>query len=90
MPRSTGPTWRDSTTGILSPISLFLWGLFDCATVHLLTTATLARLHQLYPQGRFEVPRFRPNVVVVPASGEPISSRMLGLVTRSPSEIRSA
>ena len=28
-------------------------------------------LHQLYPQGRFEVPRFRPNIVVAPASGEP-------------------
>jgi uncharacterized protein YcbX len=25
----------------------------------------------LYPQGRFEVPRFRPNIVVAPASGEP-------------------
>jgi uncharacterized protein len=39
--------------------------------VHLLTTATLDRLHQLYPPGRFEVPRFRPNIVVTPASGEP-------------------
>jgi uncharacterized protein len=38
--------------------------------VHLLTTATLDRLHQLYPQGRFEIPRFRPNIVVAPASGE--------------------
>src|SRR5258708_1981046 len=43
---------------------------FDCAIVHLLTTATLDRLHQLYPQGRFEIPRFRPNIVVLPASGE--------------------
>jgi uncharacterized protein YcbX len=38
--------------------------------VHLLTTATLDRLRQLYPQGRFEVRRFRPNVVVAPAPGE--------------------
>jgi len=37
---------------------------FDGALVHLVTTATLDRLHQLYPTGRFEVPRFRPNVVV--------------------------
>jgi len=44
---------------------------FDCASVHVLTTATLDRLHQLYPQGRFEIPRFRPNIIVTPASGEP-------------------
>jgi uncharacterized protein YcbX len=37
---------------------------FDCATVHLLTAATLDRLGGLYPQGRFEARRFRPNVVV--------------------------
>jgi uncharacterized protein YcbX len=30
----------------------------------MLTTATLDRLRGLYPQGRFEVRRFRPNLVV--------------------------
>ena len=44
--------------------------LFDCALVHLLTTATLDRLRGLYPQGRFEVRRFRPNIVVETANGE--------------------
>jgi uncharacterized protein YcbX len=34
-----------------------------------LTTATIDRLRQLYPQGRFEVRRFRPNVVVEIADG---------------------
>ena len=43
---------------------------FDCAVVHLLTTATLDRLRVLYPQGRFEVRRFRPNIVLETANGE--------------------
>jgi uncharacterized protein YcbX len=37
---------------------------FDYAMVHLLTTASIDHLHALYPQGRFEVRRFRPNLVV--------------------------
>ena len=43
---------------------------FDLAVVHVLTTATLDRLRELYPQGRFEVRRFRPNIVVEVSSGE--------------------
>jgi uncharacterized protein YcbX len=41
---------------------------FDCALVHVLTTATIDRLRSLYPEGRFEVRRFRPNIVVETAS----------------------
>jgi uncharacterized protein YcbX len=37
---------------------------FDLAVVHVLTTATLERLRALYPKGRFEVRRFRPNIVI--------------------------
>jgi uncharacterized protein len=37
--------------------------------VHLLTTATLDRLRELYPQGRFEARRFRPNIVVASTDG---------------------
>jgi uncharacterized protein YcbX len=65
-PDMEGLEHRDTVTDFPLPEGTF----FDCATVHLLTTATLDRLHQLYPQGRFEVPRFRPNIVVAPASGE--------------------
>src|SRR5829696_2620779 len=43
---------------------------FDLATIHLLTTATIDRLRQLYPEGRFEVRRFRPNIVVQSAGGD--------------------
>lgn len=37
---------------------------FDGAAVHILTTSTLEHLHELYPQGHFEVRRFRPNMVI--------------------------
>lgn len=43
---------------------------FDLATIHVLTTATIQRLGQLYPEGRFDARRFRPNIVVRPAGGE--------------------
>lgn len=58
---------RDAVTDEAMPSGTF----FDCAAVHLLTTATLDQLRQAYPQGRFEVRRFRPNLVVQPgADGE--------------------
>ncbi|MFI1728032.1 MOSC domain-containing protein [Streptomyces acidicola] len=44
--------------------------LFDMAVVHLLTTATIERLHALYPDGRFEARRFRPNIVVATGPDE--------------------
>jgi uncharacterized protein len=37
---------------------------FDCAPIHLVTTATLDRLAELAPKSRFDVARFRPNFVV--------------------------
>jgi len=57
---------RDTVTDFGLPEGTF----FDCAVVHLLTTATLDRLRELYPPGRFEVRRFRPNIVVETANGE--------------------
>lgn len=41
----------------------------DCAAVHVLTTSTLARLEELYPEGRMAVPRFRPNIVIDTGAG---------------------
>jgi MOSC domain-containing protein len=65
-PDIEGLDHRDTVTDFGLPEGTF----FDCAFVHLLTTATLDRLRVLYPQGRFEVRRFRPNIVVETASGE--------------------
>jgi uncharacterized protein len=66
-PDIAGLDYRDTVTDFALPPGTF----FDCATVHLLTTATLHRLRDCYPQGRFEVQRFRPNLVVDPMGGEP-------------------
>jgi uncharacterized protein len=65
-PDIEGLDYRDTVTDFDLPEGTF----FDCATVHLLTTATLDRLRELYPTGRFEVRRFRPNIVLEPAAGE--------------------
>jgi uncharacterized protein len=65
-PDIEGLPHRDAVTEEAMPPGSF----FDLATVHLLTTATLDRLRELYPPGRFEVRRFRPNVVVACAPGE--------------------
>jgi uncharacterized protein len=37
---------------------------FDAAPLHVLTDATLTALQQAYPGGRFDVRRFRPNILV--------------------------
>src|SRR5262249_4093865 len=65
-PDMDGLDYRDTVTDFTLPEGTF----FDCATLHLLTMATLDRLRELYPNGRFEVRRFRPNIVVEPAAGE--------------------
>ncbi|MGO9264186.1 MAG: MOSC domain-containing protein [Candidatus Binataceae bacterium] len=55
---------RDEVTDEAMPPATF----FDCAPVHLLTTATLARLAEFYPEGRFEPKRFRPNILIAARS----------------------
>jgi uncharacterized protein len=65
-PDIEGLDHRNTVTNFTLPDGTF----FDCAMVHLLTTATLDRLRELYPQGRFEVRRFGPNIVMQLASGE--------------------
>src|SRR5206468_6895925 len=59
-PDLEGLDHRDTVTDFTLPEGTF----FDAAAVHLLTTATLDRLQGVYPQGRFEVRRLRPNIVL--------------------------
>jgi MOSC domain-containing protein len=64
-----GPEGRSVTDEAIaggSPAGSF----FDYAVVHLVTTATLERLGALYPEGRFDQRRFRPNFVVAVGEGE--------------------
>jgi uncharacterized protein YcbX len=37
---------------------------FDYACVHLIATSTIQHLQSAYPQGNFDIRRFRPNIVV--------------------------
>lgn len=59
-PDMPGFDYRDTVTEWEMPAGTF----FDVAVVHLLTTATIDKLRELYPDGRFEVRRFRPNIVI--------------------------
>ena len=65
-PDIEGLAQRDKVTDETMPSQTF----FDIAVLHLLTTSTINHLRELYPEGRFEVRRFRPNIVVESASGE--------------------
>ncbi len=53
-------TVTDESIALAAPPGTF----FDYAVVHILTTNSLDRLRQLYPDGRFEARRFRPNIVI--------------------------
>lgn len=64
-PDIEGLDQRKTVTDFALPTGTF----FDAAMVHLLTTTTLKQLHDGYPQGCFDVQRFRPNIVVDPVGG---------------------
>ena len=87
-PDMEGLDYRDTVTDFDLPEGTF----FDSAVVHVLTTATLERLRELYPQGRFEVRRFRPNVVVEPTRGATdfVESAWIGHTVRIGADVRLA
>ena len=62
---------------------------FDFAPIHIVTTASLARLAELAPASQFAIERFRPNLVI--ASDDPpgfIEHRWLGQVLAVGDEVR--
>jgi uncharacterized protein len=65
-PDIEGLAQRDNITDEAMPPQTF----FDIAVIHILTTSTIDCLRGLYPEGRFEVRRFRPNIVVESTSKE--------------------
>jgi uncharacterized protein len=85
-PDMEGLAHRETVTEEAMPEGTF----FDCAVIHLLTTATIDRLRDLYPQGRFEARRFRPNIVVQAGAGEKsfIENDWIGRVIAIGQEVR--
>src|SRR5918911_504751 len=63
-PDIDGLAQRDKVTDENMPSQTF----FDIAVIHIMTTSTINRLRELYPEGRFEVRRFRPNIVIESSS----------------------
>jgi uncharacterized protein len=59
-PDIDGLAQRETVSDEAMPSKTF----FDIAVIHILTTSTINHLRELYPEGRFEVRRFRPNIVV--------------------------
>ena len=63
-PNIEGLVHQETVTEEAMPPETF----FDLAVIHVLATSTIDRLRELYPKGRFEVRRFRPNIVVETSS----------------------
>ena len=65
-PAVEGTAHQDELTQLSMPPGTF----FDSCSIHAITTATLTRLQQLYPEGQFDRCRFRPNLVIASAEEE--------------------
>ncbi len=63
-PDVEGTAYQETITELFLPPGTF----FDSCSVHAITTATLAKLQTLYPDGQFELCRFRPNLLIQPVS----------------------
>jgi len=59
-PDVEGTAYQDTVTQLFMPTGTF----FDSCPIHAITTATLDRLQELYPEGKFDRRRFRPNLLI--------------------------
>jgi uncharacterized protein YcbX len=69
-----GDTVSDIRMAMAAPPGTF----FDLASLHLLTTSTLASLRAAHPDGDFDVRRYRPNVVVATSGGGFVENDWVG------------
>jgi uncharacterized protein len=83
-PDMDGLDFRDTVTDFELPEGTF----FDLSVLHLLTTGTIDRLRELYPEGRFEARRFRPNVVVSTAEQGFVENDWIGHTVTIGDEVR--
>ena len=65
-PSVEGTAHQEAITELVLPSGTF----FDSCSIHALTTATLATLQSLYPEGQFDLRRFRPNLLIKPVSDD--------------------
>ena len=77
---------RETVTEEAMPLGTF----FDGAVVHILTTATLKQLQSVYPQGRFEARRFRPNLMIAPRATDEgfVENSWVGLTLKIGDQVR--
>jgi uncharacterized protein len=80
-PAIDGLAQRDKVTDKNMPSQTF----FDIAVIHIMTTSTINRLRELYSEGRFEVRRLRPNIVIESSSapGEEREKNKKGFIENS-------
>jgi uncharacterized protein len=65
-PDTDGMAQGEKVTDETMPSKTF----FDIAVIHIMTTSTINCLRELYPEGRFELRRFRPHVVIKSGDGD--------------------
>ncbi|MGK7911373.1 MAG: MOSC domain-containing protein [Synechococcus sp.] len=64
-PDVEGTPRQNEVTELLLPEGTF----FDSCSIHLISTTTLASLQEAYPEGTFDIARFRPNILIEPLEG---------------------